>query len=201
MIAPGITLYLLRHGQTEWNTQHRLQGCNHDSPLTDLGRKQAKLMASILAREIGSAHELQFISSPAKRARTTLGLILEELGVESDHASEERIREIDLGEWSGLTIEQVQTRFPENWKARSGDRWNVPPIGGENYLTVAERAKSWLAKLSCDTVAVSHGGFGRVLRGIYSGVDHSQIHALDEPQDCVFRLRDGNITRLESLER
>ena len=191
MIAPGITLYLLRHGETEWNTQRRFQGSKNDSPLTQRGIAQARAVAALLAECVRG--DPQFVSSPAPRAQRTTEIILDALSRTGEYEIEPRINELDLGEWSGLTREEAQTNFPEVWKARNADRWNVPVPKGESYAMVAERAKDWLGHLSRDTVAVSHGGFGRIVRGLYGGLDANGIAALDEPQDCVFRLADGSL--------
>ncbi len=70
VLSPPHMIYLLRHGQTEWNRDRRLQG-QGNSALTDLGRAQAELMAELLAREIIEPQEFRLVSSPLQRARET----------------------------------------------------------------------------------------------------------------------------------
>jgi len=197
MLAPDITLYLLRHGETEWNVQRRFQGSQHDSPLTAKGRDQARSVATILRKAFDTEAPPHFTSSPAPRARATMDIILERLGTAPTFTIEPRIQEIDLGEWSGLTRQQAQERFPDVYAARDRYRWDVPVPGGESYKMVAIRAEDWLRSLTRDTVAVSHGGFSRIARGLILGLDADSISTLDEPQDCVFRIRGGRIERLE----
>jgi probable phosphoglycerate mutase len=106
--------------------------------------------------------------------------------------------EIDLGDWSGLTDDEAKARDPAMWDKRLHDKWNVRvPGGGENYAMVAGRLTEWAGELNRDTVAISHGAATRILRGLILGLDAQQMSALDEPQDCVFRVSDGVLTRHE----
>jgi len=200
MIAPGITLYLARHGETEWNVARRFQG-QGDSPLTARGREQARLLGSILAECCKSSSPPRFISSPAGRARHTMEIILHTLGMPADqYTTDERLAEGHVGEWSGLSFDEVQARYKAEWDAREADWWNAAPPGGESYAEMAIRAKSFLAGLKRDTVAVSHGAFGRVLRGLACDMSIEEMGELHSPQDCVHRLCGGTMATLEGAE-
>lgn len=199
MTSRNPTLYLCRHGETVANAQGRLQGRN-DTPLTDLGREQAAIMGGILARHAanGTAAMPRFVCSPAGRARATMEIVLATLGLpQGGYETDARMVEIDSGDFSGLTEAEQQASDPEGFARYRADRWNTPIPGGESYAMVAARARDWFDGLSGDVVAVSHGGFGRILRGIYLGLSAADIVALDRPQDCVFRFAGGRIERLE----
>ena len=196
-LKPGITLYFARHGETVANVERRFQGRN-DTALTEHGRLQARMLAAILAEFLAGQPTPRFVSSPLPRARTTMELVLEALGLPRSYDTDPRLMEIDLGDWSGLTDEEAKARDPAMWEKRIHDKWNVRvPGGGENYAMVAQRLTVWAGELDRDTVAISHGAATRILRGLILGLDARQMSDLDEPQDCVFRYRDGVLTRHE----
>src|SRR5258706_14142399 len=196
-LAPGISLYLTRHGETVANVEHRFQGRN-DTPLTERGLAQARMLASILAECLAGKPKPHFVSSPLPRARKSIELILEALGLPPVYDTDPRLMEIDLGAWSGLTDDEARALDPKMWDARIHDKWNVRvPGGGENYAMVAERLKSWVADVREDPIANAHGAFCRIFRGLFCGMNWEQMSALDEPQDCVFLFHDGVVKRLE----
>jgi probable phosphoglycerate mutase len=196
-LKPGITLYLARHGETVANVGHRFQG-RIDTPLTERGRAQARMLAAILARCLAGEPKPHFVSSPLPRARATMEIILDALGLPPVYDTEPRLMEINLGSWEGLTDDEARALDPKMWDARVHDKWNVlVPGGGESYAMVAERIRSWVADLHEDTVAISHGASTRIFRGLFCGMTWKQMSELDEPQDCVFRFRDGVVKRLE----
>jgi probable phosphoglycerate mutase len=196
-LDPKITLYLARHGETIANVEHRFQG-RIDTPLTVLGRQQAQMVASILAESLKGRPAPRFVSSPLPRARTTIELILQALGLPPVYATDPRLMEINLGTWDGLTDDEARALDPQMWEKRIHDKWNVRvPGGGENYAMVADRLSAWAAELSEDTMAISHGACTRIFRGLFCGMDWAQMSALDEPHDCVFTFYDGVMKRLE----
>src|SRR5258705_491198 len=199
-LKPGLTLYFARHGETVANVERRFQGRN-DTPLTDHGRMQARMLAAILADFLAGQPTPRFVSSPLPRARTTMEIILDALRLPRDYDTDPRLMEINLGDWSGLTDDEARARDPQMWDSRVNDKWNVRvPGGGENYAMVAERIIEWAKALDRDTVAISHGAATRILRGLFLGFSWKQMSDLDEPQDCVFRDRNGTLTRLEYRE-
>jgi broad specificity phosphatase PhoE len=100
-------LYLLRHGETEWNREGRIQG-SQDSPLTARGRAQATAQADILAREVPQMWQLARYCSPLRRARDTARIALDGLVPVIDR----RLREVDFGAWEGLTPAERGARDP-----------------------------------------------------------------------------------------
>jgi probable phosphoglycerate mutase len=163
---PAPTIYYIRHGETEWNAEGRLQGAQ-DIPLNDLGRKQAvsagSILAHLLARDRRSEQSLSFVASPLGRARSTMELVRGVLRLPFDYSIDDRLREIGYGRWEGSTLAQMQASDPELFARRQADKWTVAPPDGESYASVQIRVRDWYDRLSMDTVAVAHGGTARAL--------------------------------------
>jgi broad specificity phosphatase PhoE len=165
--VPLPTIYYIRHGETEWNAEGRLQGAQ-DIPLNDLGRKQAvsagSILAQLLARDRRSEQPLSFVASPLGRARSTMELVRGVLRLPPfDYSIDDRLREIGYGRWEGSTLAQMQASDPELFARRQADKWTVAPPDGESYASVQIRVRDWYDRLSMDTVAVAHGGTARAL--------------------------------------
>lgn len=198
-LRAGITLYFCRHGETEANVEKRFQGRTRDTPLTPKGREQAQAIARTLQAAAPDVRTLSYVSSPLTRARTTMEIVLNELGLPKDHyRTDARLQEIDLGIWDGLTDAQARALDPALFERRVNDKWDVRVPGGENYADVAVRAESWVADLAVDTFAVSHGAFTRILRGLFAGLAWRQMSDLDEKQGVTFRVRGNTVTELRS---
>ena len=151
-------LLLVRHGQSTWNAQGRLQGWA-DPPLDDTGQEQALKLARRLAAEEKNVSAIY--SSPLLRARQTAEAIGLTLGLTVQ--TDDRLKENDVGRLAGLTGAEIEARFPE-WVAarRASVEW-APPPGGEDRDAFVSRAVA----VMCDIVAhhpdqtvaiVSHGG-------------------------------------------
>jgi len=195
----GLTLYFARHGQTRANVEGRFQGHTIDTPLTNLGIAQAHDVGRILRREIADLARVARVSSPLPRARTTIEIVLADCGLPPEaYTIDERIIEIDLGSWDGLTKAEARALDPAAYDAREADKWNVRSLSSrENYSDVAARAESWVADLKGDTFAISHGAFTRILRGLFAGLSWKEMSDLDEPQGCVFRVKGSLVERLD----
>ena len=186
-------LYLIRHGETEWNIEKRRQG-HQDSPLTARGREQAASNGRRLRAILPEGKPLTILASPLGRAKDTALTIARELGLSPETITyESRLKECCFGAWEGLTDAEVKTRFPEEWEARSTDRWNVVPSGGESYADVHARLADWYGSTTFDqtTLIICHGLTSRVFRGLYEGLSEEEIFALPEPQDGFYALHDG----------
>src|SRR6202051_1178100 len=132
----GVTLYFARHGETQANVERRFQGRN-DTPMTEHGRMQARMLAAILVEFLLGQSTPRFVSSPLPRARATMEIILDALGQPRNYDTDPRLMEIYLGAWSGLTDQEAEERDPAMWQKRLNDKWNVRvPGGGENYAMV-----------------------------------------------------------------
>ncbi len=160
-------IYYIRHGETDWNANGRLQGVQ-DVPLNDLGRRQSvhagHILADLFARDGQDARSLKFVSSPLGRARQSMELLRETLRLPmQEYAIDDRLREIAYGEWEGSTLPEAEAKDPELFEKRQAAKWTVAPPGGENYVSVQARISGWYSELEADTVAVAHGGTARAL--------------------------------------
>jgi probable phosphoglycerate mutase len=154
-------------------------------------------MARTLQAAAPNFANLVYVSSPLPRARTTMEIVLAELGLPKDHYhTDPRLQEINLGLWDGLTDAEARALDPAMFEKRGNDKWDVRVPGGENYADVAVRAESWIADLKVDTFAISHGAFTRILRGLFGGLGWKQMSDLDEKQGVVFRVSGHTVTQL-----
>jgi probable phosphoglycerate mutase len=189
-------IYLVRHGQTEFNRERRIQG-HVDSPLTELGIRQAQAVARLLSELIRDPAGWRIVSSPLGRARTTAGIVAARLGglpVELDA----RLQEMSWGPHDGRLRSELEAEHPETF-GKSG--WAFDAGSGESYEAVAARIGDWLAGLPPEPerriIAVSHGISGRVLRGLYAGLDRDRSATQDVPQDAVYLLQYGGVGRID----
>ncbi|MFL6655280.1 MAG: histidine phosphatase family protein [Sulfurifustis sp.] len=193
-------LYLLRHGETEWNRVGRRQG-RGDSPLTALGRRQAAACGEVLKREITDISQALMLTSPLGRARATAEIVRVVLGL-----SEERVRvldclaEQDMGEWQGLSNRGVDERFPGARARRDKDKWNYVIPGGESAAMVHQRLLPWLRSCREDrtTVVVAHEVVSRMIRGIYLALDPAETLKLDHSHGRIYRLSQGEVTTIDA---
>jgi len=188
-------IYLLRHGQTEFNVARRYQG-HSDSPLTARGRLQARRMGERLASLVGDGAGWRIVASPLGRTVSTAEIIRTTLPVAPDLELEPRLAEICMGLWDGLTYEELEARRPS---ALDHDERYFHGPGGESFDQFSGRLQDWLDAVgpADNVIAVSHGLAGRVLRGLYLGMPRARMLRLDGPQDAVFRLDSGRIQRIE----
>lgn len=162
-------LALVRHGETAWNAQARYQG-RADLPLSDAGQRQAVMLARRLARE--EIHAVY--ASDLQRAWETAVTIAAPHGLPV--RAETRLREMDFGDWEGLTYEEVQERYPQALAAWEADPLNVAPPGGETLVQVVARVQSLLDDIvrvhpDQTVLLVGHGGPLRVLLCVAMGLD------------------------------
>jgi len=132
---------LVRHGRTEWNEAAIFRG-KLDIPLDEVGQRQANLAKQVLSRE-----DINYIiSSPLKRARETAEIIAQAFpGVEVQ--IDERVGDIDVGEWAGVSLAEVQRKFPEDYRMWVEAPHKMKFPGGESLKDVQEKA--WEAVMSC----------------------------------------------------
>lgn len=189
-------LYLLRHGETEYNVERRLQG-QQDSPLTPRGRAQARGHGALLKTLIDDPAAWRVVASPLGRTLDTARLACAELGLpETAIQTDPRLMEIAYGEWEGQTYAEIEAYYPDHWAARERDPWGFVVPRGESYAMVAARAGAFLNEVNGKTIVVSHGGTGRVLRGLYARLAPPEIKTLEQPQDALHRLTQGTVARI-----
>jgi probable phosphoglycerate mutase len=185
------TLYLIRHGETDWNAAGRLQG-GQDIDLNDTGRAQAAVVARVLRRLTPRWADLPYLASPMRRTRETMRLLRLELGLApDDFATDPRLTEIRFGDWEGLTWGEVQAREPEAARARERDKWHFVPPGGESYEMLLARIAPVIHALPEGCVMVSHGGVMRAALVALGLAKPGRAEQFDIWQGRVLEVRPG----------
>jgi broad specificity phosphatase PhoE len=180
---PSPVIYYVRHGLTDWNVQQRLQG-RHDVPLNPQGHAQAvrcaDILRDLLMRAGRAPDELDYVSSPLKRARKTMEIMRATLGLEPGrYEIDARLAEIAFGEWEGLTYADVLARDQDVVAKRESSKWSFLPPGGESYAEVTVRMRQWYETVAGDTVVAAHGGTARAHRASRirnAGGGHALLH-------------------------
>lgn len=191
------TLYLIRHGETDWNARRLLQG-RRDIPLNGVGQGQAVVSGTCLKWLLPDASQTDFIASPLGRTRQTMEIVRQQLGLDAgNYRTDERLVEIHFGEWEGLDWQQIAERQPERFAARQADPLNFIPLGGENYPHVFERVGSLLDSLRRDTVLVAHAGVLRSCLTLLTQVPDVEVPLLEIPQDQVLMIRGGRFAWMQ----
>jgi broad specificity phosphatase PhoE len=163
-------LILIRHGETEWNVTLQYQG-HAAVPLNERGLEQARIAAQRLRRLDAQA----LYASDLARAWQTAEVIGRELKLTPKATPE--LREIDVGQWEGLTPEELYRRFPEHMREFERDPARTVRLGGESYAQLQARALLALQQIEAShqqgetIIAVSHGGTIRALLCHVIGLD------------------------------
>jgi broad specificity phosphatase PhoE len=196
---------MVRHGQSTWNQEHRIQG-QLDPPLSLEGLRQADLLGERLAGRRFAG----FYTSDLKRAFETAQAIASLVGVQPEAMPS--LREIYLGEWEGLRTEEIAERFPEAWAAWLDEPdWDVVP-GGEGAAHFEARVTACLADIFSrhehgDALVVTHGGViqvalqrvvGRPSRGLFPfKIQNTSISLLEKRNG---RMVIGGVNDIAHLE-
>ena len=189
--GPAVLIYMIRHGQTEWNAEARLQG-QKDIPLNALGRQQALGNGVALAALLGSeAATYDFVSSPLSRARETMELMRGAMGLAPrDYRIEKRLMEVSFGDWEGWTLRELKRQTPERVAARRTAKWDFIPPGddAESYEILSWRIGSWLASVDRPTVCVCHGGVIRAVFRLIADMPKEEAAEIGIPQDRILHI-------------
>lgn len=197
-------IYLVRHGETVWNVEDRLQG-RLDSPLTARGQAQAQGIGRALAPILNAHTGFALWASPQGRAQATLVAAAHSGRWNGDHARiDARLAEITYGDWDGMSRPEIAAAHPGMLAYRLRHHWSFVPPQGESYAMVAARVIGLLDEALAEAqrqavVIFTHGAVGRVLRGHYLRLPWRQIVRLDEPQDAFYRLWRGQAERIEAI--
>ncbi|MEG6522394.1 alpha-ribazole phosphatase [Desulfotomaculum sp. 1211_IL3151] len=162
-------LYLVRHGETEWNAGGRFQG-HSDVPLSNFGRQQAERLALSLKQTKIDA----FYSSDLSRAMETAQIIVKEHGTQVNYLPD--LREINFGVWEGLTYDQISQNYGNlsvQWRSNPLDT-QIPH--GEKLQDLAERCQRAINEIinqhaGENVLVASHGGVIRVIVANALGFD------------------------------
>lgn len=191
----SLLVYFVRHGQTDWNAESRLQG-QADTDLNALGRAQASENGRKLAALIPDPPAFDFIASPMKRTRETMERLRAAMGLDPHaYRTDPRLVEVNFGDWQGHTYAELEAVRPGISSERSLDKWDYLPSGegAESYQMLYERVRPWFVELDGNTVCVTHGGVIRVLFRLVEKLSRQEAAGLDIPQDRLLRLKDGRL--------
>ncbi len=188
-------VYIVRHGQTAWNAEGRLQG-QAETDITELGRAQADSNGARLRDLIGDPSAFDFVASPMRRTRETMRRIRTAMGLEPEaYRVDPRLVEVSFGDWQGYTFVELDEISPGATASRSRDKWNfVPPgEGAESYQMLMERIVPVFESFSQPTVCVTHGGVMRALFRHVTGLSMKEAARMPVPQDRVLRSEGGRL--------
>jgi probable phosphoglycerate mutase len=184
-------LIFLRHGETDWNVEGRLQG-QRDIPLNETGRSQARRNGEAILRAFPDIAGFEAVASPLGRTRATMEIARGAMGLDpAGYRTDDRLLEITFGAWEGATLDELRAIDPDRIAERERDKWDFVPPGGESYARITRRIGAWLAEVRRPTFVVSHGGVGRVLRHLVLGIDPAEAAAMPFPQDRALVIREG----------
>ena len=184
------TLYLIRHGATVQNEARPvvLQGCGINGPLSETGQQQAAGVAQVLSR----MPLTKVYASPLQRARQTAEAIAapHRLPVQTV----EGLHEVDVGEWEGISWDQIMEDQPEEYARFIADPESVPYLGGESYGNVLQRVKPAILDLLAGHVeesiaVVAHNVVNRVLLADLLGLPLKRAKDIRQANCCVNVIR------------
>jgi broad specificity phosphatase PhoE len=192
-------LYYVRHGETDFNAEGRLQG-RQDTLLNARGKVQAKeageLLRDLFARDQRSAGDFDYVASPLRRTRETMEILRGSLGLPPHpYETDSRLLEIAYGEWEGWTLQEIEARTPELLVERERDKWDFAPPGGESYRQLTARIGEWYASLKRDTVVAAHGGGVRALMALFNVMSKEEATHAQIAQGVVYVFSDGTMAR------
>lgn len=180
-------LWILRHGETEWNVLGRLQG-QFDSALTSKGLAQAARQAEIITLEL-LEKKAQVYSSPAGRALRTAEIIASKQSLNIERSA--ALQEIDIGAWQGKTVEEIKASHPDLDHAEDPHAWKFQAPRGERIEQMKARLERFLENLTGPSVIVTHGVTSRMLRCLVLGLDVSNMSLVPGGQGIVHHIKDG----------
>jgi probable phosphoglycerate mutase len=181
---------LLRHGDTAWSAEGRIQG-RRDVPLSAAGRA-----ALVDFRLPAQCRQMRVITSPLSRCTETAALI----GA-ANAARDERLLEMSWGEWEGRVLAELRGELGEAMQANEARGWDFRPAGGESPREVLARVRGWLRQCDGPTLAVTHRGVIRAIFAAATGWDMRGVPPakLDWRAVHLFRVATGGEPAVEAL--
>ena len=191
-------IYLVRHGQTRFNVEQRHQG-HVDSPLTALGREQARRAGNALAALI-DPQDCAIFSSPLGRALQTAEIIADVIAVKTSPVIDPDLMEIGMGSAEGMTQAEVEKRWTVPAADPTGKTMLLWSPDGESLQALADRLDRALHRVvdhhAGSRIVVTHGVAGRIFQAIHLGLAWAEAARFDAPQDALFCLSDNGIARI-----
>lgn len=188
-------LFFLRHGQTEWNLEGRLQG-HKDSALTPLGRAQAALQREILQPLLSEFPDFDIHASPLARAFDTAQMAAAPRPVQKVTA----LKEVYAGSWEGRLRAEIVAEIGGSASEEDMFSLFLSAPDGEGDAALTERCHRYLMSLKKPTVIVSHGVVSAVLRGLCLGLSFEDIAKLPHEQGVVTAISGGVSQTLRAPE-
>lgn len=186
-----MSIYIVRHGETDWNKEGIYQG-QTDTSLNENGRQTVRELGKILSRINFSA----IYSSDLLRARETAEIINDFLNVPIYYTRD--LRELHFGDWTGISIWEMEEKDPELFRKWQEDPWNISPPGGETFRELTERVIRALEEITErhkneNILVVSHAGpIKAMVFGLLSAtgkaywnikISHSTVVIIDKDKD------------------
>jgi broad specificity phosphatase PhoE len=190
-------IYLLRHGETVWNTAGRYQG-HKDSPLTARGREQAASLGRTLAEVFRNlAGPIRTYVSPLGRAQGTADIVARHVTL--GRITEPRLKEVSIGSWDGMSHYEISMEYPDALSGADAFDWFFRSQDGERLEAVKGRVSAWLTEATTPSVVISHGLTGRIIRGVYLGLSRREVLELPWPEDGFFVLSHKGIRHCDAV--
>ena len=191
------TLYLIRHGETDWNAQQRLQG-RQDIALNATGHQQAINVGACLSWLNLNVAQLDFFSSPLCRAQQTMCLLRQQLGLaQQAYHTDDRLIEISFGRWEGLSWQAIRQQDPEGYQAYAANPLEQLMPDGENYRQVFARVANFVQSRQRDSLIVAHSVVLKAFLAVAGGVAEQQVPELHMPQNRILIMRQGRFIWLQ----
>ena len=188
-------IYLVRHGETEWNAAGRFQG-QRDSPLTARGREQAEQLGLVLLEALRNQPRPMLHVSPLGRTRDTAAIVGRCVPSLDRCFIEPRLQEVSTGAWDGLTQEEIEAGWPGSLDGTDHYDWYFRSPDGETFEAASRRVRAWVEELKGPVIAVSHGLLGRLIRGAWLALPVHEMLRLPVSQDVVWHLSPTGMTAL-----
>jgi alpha-ribazole phosphatase len=182
-MTPHTRIYLIRHGQVAGYDQPRYNG-QTDVALTDYGIEQYHCLKDRLAdKKISACY-----TSDLTRCTTGAGIICQTFGIEPTQRCE--LREVNIGIWEGLAWQEIQSTWPDGWKARQADLVNYRVPGGENLLDVDARVMPVINEVverhkGQEVLVVGHGGVNRIVLLNAIGAPLAGMFNIEQNYGCL----------------
>lgn len=185
------TWYFVRHGETDWNAEKRMQG-QWESNLNEAGRGHA----DVNGRWLATLPIEHIWASPQVRVRQTAEIISKHVPLAVNPQFDDRLKEWSSGDWSGMLYADIAIERPDEWQKWVADRYNYRPPNGENFVDLEVRADSFFADAVAvpeKTVAVlAHGFIIRVMVSRLAGLSVEEVLAVKQTNDTVIRVTQTN---------
>ena len=187
----ALTLYVLRHGECEHTLLGVVAGQN-DSPLTELGRKQARDNGALLKELSGSPAGLAYYASSLHRTATTMEIVREAAGLPAKgYVADRRLMELDCGDNTWRSWADIHADLKQD-PAWINDRWNHRHPRGESLADLHARVGHFLRTLTKNSVLVAHAGTIRMIRAHMLDLSHEATIDYHASNFGILRLSPGS---------